>query len=220
MKNVRIWYTKNGACRYISHLDVNRAMTRALQMSGIPLWHTEGFNSRLYVSFALPLSLGFCGTYESVDIKLLKDDYSFDEVKTKLNECLPVGLCVFDVTVPIMKPADIAYARFVIKLAAEEHSSEEILAAANSLLGREQILVGKKTKKGTVKQVDLKESIADYTVEQSLDGVTLNITLPAGNSANINPTLLTDALEKECGFELFLDITRNELFDESFKLFR
>lgn len=220
MKNVRIWYTKDGSCRYISHLDVNRAMMRALQMSKIPLWHTEGFNSRLYVSFALPLSLGFCGMYESVDVKLLEDDYSFDEVKTRLNKCLPVGLSAFDVTEPVMKPTVITYAHFIVVIRAEEHDNVEILTAAKSLLDREEILVEKKTKKGKLKQMNLKDNIVKYTIENSRDGVVLDITLPAGNTVNVNPTLLTDVLEKECGFELFLDVTRKELFDERFALFR
>ncbi|MBQ2357606.1 MAG: DUF2344 domain-containing protein, partial [Ruminococcus sp.] len=44
MKNVRIWFKKDFECRYISHLDLNRTMLRALHKSRIPIWHTEGFN--------------------------------------------------------------------------------------------------------------------------------------------------------------------------------
>ena len=44
MKNVRIWFEKKGAARYISHLDLTRNMARGLKLSGLPVWYTEGYN--------------------------------------------------------------------------------------------------------------------------------------------------------------------------------
>ena len=116
MKNVRVWYKKDGACRFISHLDINRTITRALYMSGIPLWHTEGYNSRLYVSFPLPLSLGFRGTHESVDIRLLEDDCPYEQIIEGFNRYTPEGLTAYDVTDNMMKPGDISFGRFTIIL--------------------------------------------------------------------------------------------------------
>ena len=220
MKNVKVWYKKDGACRFISHLDINRTITRALQMSDIPLWHTEGFNSRLYVSFALPLSLGFRGTYESVDIRLLDDDYPYSEIISEFNRYTPEGLTAYEVTEPIMKPAAICYAHFNIIITAENHSSNEIFQNAELLMNSEQILVEKTTKKGTLKQINLKENIVKYELGLSEKGVVLDITLPAGSVTNVNPTLFIDALEKKCGFEIFADITRHELYTENFELFK
>ena len=220
MKNVRVWYKKDGACRFISHLDINRTITRALQMSEIPLWHTEGFNSRLYVSFALPLSLGFRGTYESVDIRLLEDDYPYDKIISYFNNFTPNGLTAYKVTEPVMKPADICYADFKIIITSEEHSNDEIFDYANTLLNSDKILVEKTTKKGAVKEVDLKENIVKYKFQCNQNGVELDIVLPAGSVKNVNPSLLTDVLEKKCGFEIFTDITRNELYTENFELFK
>ena len=220
LKNVRVWYRKDGACRFISHLDINRTITRALQMSEIPLWHTEGFNSRLYVSFALPLSLGFRGTYESVDIRLLEDDYPYNEIISRFNDYSPEGLTAYEVTEPVMKPAAICYAEFEIIITSEEHTNDEIFDYANTLLNSEKILVEKTTKKGTVKQVNLKENIVRYTLKCTQNGVELSIVLPAGSVKNVNPSLLTDVIEKNCGFEIFTDITRKELYTENWQLFR
>ncbi len=220
MKNVRVWYRKDGACRFISHLDINRTITRALQMSEIPLWHTEGFNSRLYVSFALPLSLGFRGTYESVDIRLLEDDYPYNEIISRFNDYSPEGLTAYEVTEPVMKPAAICYAEFEIIVTAEGHTGDEIFDFADTLLNSEHIFVEKTTKKGTVKQVDLKENIVRYMLKCNGDSVELNIVLPAGSVKNVNPSLLTDVIEKNCGFEIFTDITRKELYTENWQLFR
>ena len=69
MREVRLRFSKTGRLKYISHLDINRAMSRALKRAGIPLWYTEGFNPHPYMSFSLPLSLGVESLCESVDLR-------------------------------------------------------------------------------------------------------------------------------------------------------
>ncbi|MBQ8303735.1 MAG: DUF2344 domain-containing protein, partial [Clostridia bacterium] len=59
MKNVRLIYEKKDRMRFVSHLDMTRFMSRMIQKSKVPVWYTEGFNKHIYVTFALPLSLGF-----------------------------------------------------------------------------------------------------------------------------------------------------------------
>ena len=80
LKSVRIWFKKDYECRYISHLDLNRCMLRALHKSKLPVWHTEGFNPHPFATFPLPLSLGFRGVNECMDVKLEDDNYSFKEI--------------------------------------------------------------------------------------------------------------------------------------------
>lgn len=219
MKNIRVWYKKYGACRYISHLDVNRAVMRAMQMSQLPLWHTEGFNSRMYISFALPLSLGFTGSFECMDMRLTDDNTDNGLVIKRLNECLPDGIEVYDITDPVMKPAEIAYARFKIRIMAESISAEEIYENLRSLLEQESITTEKKTKKGDIKQVDIKQSIKEYNAALDDNAVVLEILLPAGNNANVNPTLLTDILAKICECELFCNVERGRLYNDKLELF-
>ena len=73
MQNVRIWFSKTGVVKYISHLDLTRCMARALKLSGLPVWYTQGFNPRIYMTFAMPLSLGVSGLRECVDIRLTEE---------------------------------------------------------------------------------------------------------------------------------------------------
>ena len=70
LKNVRILFSKMGRAKYVSHLDLVRTMTRAVRRADIPLWYTEGFNRHPYLTFAAPLSLGYEGLRESMDIRL------------------------------------------------------------------------------------------------------------------------------------------------------
>ena len=219
MKNIRVWYKKDGACRYISHLDVNRAVMRAMQMSGVPFWHTEGFNTRVYVSFSLPLSLGFKGDYESFDARLTDDEYPIDKVAEKLNACLPEGIYVYDVTLPVMKPSQIVYGLFEIICDSDECEGEELYSFITSFFEREHIMAEKKTKKGTLKEIDLKENVVRYSVDRFDKKVKLTIVLPAGIEKNINPMLLTDIMERELEKRVCFFVTRSKLYNENFEDF-
>ena len=76
LRNVRIFYEKKGRMKFVSHLDMNRFMSRLIAKSKIPVWYTEGFNSHIYINFALPLSLGFESDYEVLNVLPKKLDSS------------------------------------------------------------------------------------------------------------------------------------------------
>ena len=73
MKPMRLFYEKTDTAKYISHLDINRCMQRAMKRAGIPLWFTEGFNPHAYLTFPLPLALGYESVYECVDFRLVEE---------------------------------------------------------------------------------------------------------------------------------------------------
>ncbi|MGN0559060.1 MAG: TIGR03936 family radical SAM-associated protein [Acutalibacteraceae bacterium] len=212
MKNVRVWFKKDFECRYISHLDLNRCMLRAVHKSKIPVWHTEGFNPHPFITFALPLSLGFRGERETMDMRLT-EDFDFSEIAERLNSCLPKGIRVFDVTEPVSKPNKIAFALFDIKLTADSVSPKQLCSELNNLFSKEEILIDKKTKSG-VKEVNIKSYLSDYALSSNDEYVHLSIKLPAGSKENVNPTLIINASEKYLGKEIYSDITRLDVLTE------
>ncbi len=219
MKNVRIWFKKDFECRYISHLDLNRTMLRALHKSKIPIWHTEGFNPHPFATFPLPLSLGFRGVNECMDVRLEDDDYSFEEISKKLNACLPRGIRVFNVTEAVMKAGKVAFASFTIHLSLDNKPSGLICQQLNDLLEQDSILIEKKSKKG-MKTVDIKPGIKSYSVTEKFDSACLEIVLSAGSSDNVNPNLIISALEQKTGAEYNVDVTRNDLYNSDMEPFR
>ena len=219
MKNVRIWFKKDFECKYISHLDLNRCMLRALHKSKIPVWHTEGFNPHPFATFPLPLSLGFRGINECMDIKLEDDNYSIKEIINKLNECLPRGLQVFDVSEPVMKAGKIAFANFTITIGNSKISSKIIADNLKTFFELEEINIEKKTKKG-LKTVDIKQGIRKFEIIEKFDNVELNITLTAGSSDNVNPNLVITAFQQYSDTDYDIDITRNDLYNSDIELFR
>lgn len=212
MKNVRVFFEKNGACKYISHLDLNRVMLRAIGKSRLDIWHTEGFHQHAYITFALPLSLGYASVCESMDFRLLDDDADLTAVPEQLNACLPEGLRVFRCIEAKHKPADIDSATYDVRIEPmnpSDISFEELLTKLNEFLSQPEIIVEKKTKKG-MKDIDLKAYI--LACEVSADEPFMTLRLPAGPTLNINPSLLVNAFADRCGAQLHADITRTGIF--------
>ncbi len=184
--NTRAFFSKTGRAKYISHLDLSSVIIRAMKRTKLPIWQTEGFNPRTYVTFMLPLSLGQEGLHEAMDFRLT-EDVPYSEVKERLNAALPADIRVTEITVPKDKNTDITAARYRIESSAEPEK-------LRALCEKEQINVEKRTKKGST-IVDLKPLMSDV----KLDGDVLEVTLPAGNSFNINPALIFEAYTAEYG---------------------
>ena len=190
LKNVRIYFKKLDRMKIVSHLDMNRFMSRQLRLSKLPIWYTEGFNPHPYLTFLLPLSLGFESEYEIMDIRLTDDDYPLSEVKAKLSKVMPSYIQVFDVKEPCNKPGKIGFAKY--KITFKNYATTFIQELSKFLLS-ESIVVEKVGKKGKVKTIDLATKIVDFSVNLSDDVVELIITLPAGSEDSVNPTLLLSA---------------------------
>ncbi len=219
MRNVRIWFKKDFECRYISHLDLNRTMLRALHKSKLPIWHTEGFNPHPFATFPLPLSLGFRGVNECMDVKLEDDSFLLSDIPDRLNACLPRGIRVFDATEAVMKAGKVAYASFTLLIGNPIIATGKIAAQLRELLESESIEIEKKSKKG-MKTVDIKQGVKQYEIKELFDAVQLDIILTAGSSDNVNPNLLITALSRSTGDEYTVDITRNDLYNSELELFR
>ena len=218
MRDVRIWFKKDGISRFISHLDLSRCMTRMIHRQKIPIWYTEGFNPHPFITFALPLSLGIRGLRESMDIKL-KDDFNFDTIIDNMNRSLPTGIQITDISKPIMSPSEISYAKFSIYFESDKIKATELLVQIDSIINKPEIIVTKKTKSG-LKETDIKGYIKDFYSEEFGQGVKLQVTLPAGNKVNINPGLIIDAIYKYYGTEGYSDITREKLYNYDMEEFK
>ena len=145
MREVRLRFSKTGRLKYISHLDINRAMSRALKRAGIPLWYTEGFNPHPYMSFSLPLSLGVESLCESVDLRIT-GEITNKEIKDRLNSVLPEDLKIIDVYDDFRDNSEIVYSDYVYKF--EFADNDLALEKIKNVLSSDEILALKKGKQG------------------------------------------------------------------------
>ena len=210
MKNVRLFYKKRGRARFVSHLDTMRFMTRLLRRAGLPVWYTEGFNPHLYITFAMPLSLGFESEYEIADIRLTDDNYPLDGICEALNNNSTDGFYFFAAKEPSEKLSSLCYAVF----SAEFDDGGALAESLERFLSSGNIPVEKKTKKGDIKTINAADDIKAFSVEKG--GCTrLKITLPAGPSKSVNPELIIKKFLTVAGKECYVNITRLSLLCEN-----
>lgn len=199
--------------KFISHLDMNRFMIKMIRRSKIPVWYSEGFNPHPYITFALPLSLGFESDYEVMDIRLDDDKYSNEDVFNSLKNSMPAGIELLSCADPQMKAGQIAFARY--KVVFEEDISN-LITPLNNFLSANVINTEKKTKKGVTKIVNLKEFIKDFSAENNC----INLVLSAGTN-NLNPKLILDRFNADySGMMPSYSIVRTMLFDNEMNKFK
>ena len=207
MTTVRIWFRKEGNARFISHLDLNRCMMRAIRRARLPVWHTEGFNPHPFLTFALPLSLGVTGLRESMDVKM-EQPVGEKELVDRLNAVLPEGITVTAAAAARQKPGVIAAADYQITLLALSIPAEEAKQKAAAFFAQEHIWVEKKNKKGEWRQIDLKPNLQQTGVEWQGERLCLSLRLPAGSGESVNPALVVGALLKFGGFSAQAETVR------------
>lgn len=197
-------FSKTGRAKYVSHLDLVRAMTRAVRRADIPLWYTEGFNRHPYLTFASPLSLGYEGLRETMDIRMA-DDFPYDELATRLNAVLPEGLEVISAADVVAKAGDLAAAEYRLTI----HLPAEVIRDA---LSSGELLVEKRTKKKTMKTIDILPYFKDAVIKTAGENTTLvTVALPSGGNENVNPGLFITALKGIVGADVDAEVLRLRL---------
>ena len=215
METIRFWFSKTGRAKYISHLDLMRAMTRTLRRAGFPLWYTEGFHPHLYLTFGQPLSLGFESDCEAMEVKAL-EPIDFAAAKDRLNALLPPDIRVHRVTKAEPPLSDIAYSEYRVELRfAVDPATPEQYAAFSA---QEEVLVEKKTKRGIAK-INLAPALTMTRAEADGNTLVLHMVLPCGQTSNINPSLVTGAFLSYLSREADVQVRRVAVFNESNEAF-
>ena len=204
--------------KFISHLDMNRYMTRLVKISKIPAWHTEGFNKHLYLTFALPLSLGITTDYDIVDLKIIDDNFTDEMIVDALNKNAAQGLHFISVGPIVMKTAELSFALY--ELTVKDSNLNYLNAFKEFSLGKVMI-TEKKGKKGKVTLLNVAEKIKKIDCDIEDNQLKISVILPAGNTENINPTLILNAF-KELGNrepEVFI-VNRKMLYNAALEEFK
>lgn len=186
----RVVYEKCGRSKYISHLDLMRAMQRAIKRAKLPIWYTQGFNPHIYIMFPLTLSLGFESRVEVMDFALL-EDLSDEEVKQALDAQMPEGMRIVSCAAPVHSHTEITHAEYDIRISADK-SPAEMAELFNDFMGRKVIEIQKRTKKGTYKPVDIRPSLELISMGTEEKYLRLVMKLPAGGSFNLNANVAAE----------------------------
>lgn len=205
-KTVRVKFRKVGNLQYISHLDLQRTVSRVLVRAGIPMWYTQGFNPHAKMTFGLPLSVGAESLCEYLDLRIDRA-MSCEEIKARLNDALTDELCVLDVyDVPEKSAfADIIWARYDIRIDAPE-ATEAFAEEIKSYLTTSPLMMDKKSKSG-IRQVDITTLIRSLDACVEGDELRIDTVLCVSGSDYLNPEYLIRALRERFSFIPEDDVT-------------
>ncbi len=182
MKYVFATFQKTGNLRYISHLDLQRAFTRLLLRTELPIRFSEGFNPHPKLMFAQPLSLFQESLCEVAEFRLEDECPNEEETLARLRAASPEGLTFVSVKYSQTKlpPCKAAY---------YELTFETVLSVAEfAPLFEGEMPVVKKTKTQE-KTVDIAPLITEKSFEQTASGIRLTCKLPCGNDY-LNPSYI------------------------------
>ncbi len=196
-QRVRITYGKDGALRFVGHLDLSKTWERLLRRAEIPLEYTQGFNPRPRLQFAAALPVGVTSESEYLDIWLtnrLVDPFPEAWIE-RLQAASPAGLPIYALAdVPIRDPAlpqQVTTSEYVITPVGEPVNRDDLQKRVADLLASSTI--ERITHKN--KRYDLRPRILDLVVDE--DGV-LYAHLSSNERSNARPDEVIDVL----GFDL------------------
>lgn len=198
-----------------------RLFTRTFSKAGIPIKFSEGYNPHPKFSIGNPLPLGTESLAEYMDVELAEwmDPDTFIE---RMNKSLPQGIQLIECKM-VEKKASltslISWSHYEIRFMSDkldgEYNFEEALSKWNSL---SQVNITKKKKKGKKKverQLDIKPLIGNITYKgkDNEDFHVLSALLKSGESGNLKPIELMEAMERELELKADLDMVMIKRLD-------
>ena len=220
MKIMRVKFKKEGDMIYISHLDLQRTLQRAFRRAEIQLCYSQGFNPHPKMSYGNALALGTESQGEYVDIEV-EDELTEKEFLEKIAPELPVGLefvkCKeIDKSVSALSSV-IEWGEYLFTIPLERKLSKEFVKSkVLDYMGKEEIIITKKNKKGKLVEVDIRPLIKTFDVlDLEDDSLTLNAVIATGSIQNLNTNLFIPQILSLFGIELDsldVDILRRDLY--------
>lgn len=181
---LRCTYVKQGRLALLSHLEIARALERAVRRAGLPFAITQGFSPHMRIAFGSALPVGVGSTCEIFDVFLTR--YVPPQQALLLLQAasvpdLMVQSCCY--VEPKAPAASVAYPCATYEVCFAQPVSDFQVP--------ETITVERKRKTKML-------AVSDYLCGPvQVDGSTVHFTLVARETGSLRP----DVLVRECGFD-------------------
>jgi len=186
---LRVCYAKSGRLRFLSHLEVLRAMERVIRRADLPVAVTQGFNPHMKIAFGPALPVGTAGEREYLDVWLTRYTGA-DEVLARLVGASPAALAPIEARyVGGSEPSLTAAATiavYVVTVNGEGSGEDGVRAALDRLVATGSLEI---EHKGKQKVYDLAQSLPkEPDVRVSPEGATLvSLTVRMGPQGSLRP---------------------------------
>jgi len=199
----RIRYSKEGAARFISHLDMVRTFERVVRRASLPVSLSEGFNPHPKFGFGFPLPVGMAGLNEYVDLML---DSAMEPIQivSSLEKAVPPGLrvtgaCQVEQGSPALM-AQVERSVYLVRAArAELPGEEELKKCMEDMMGAQEIIINRRKKDGRHVPFDIRPGLLAFTLKEEVAGVVIEMELITSSSLNVRPDEVIDAISERCG---------------------
>ena len=192
---LKIWFRfgKKNRLRYVSHLDLQRFMQRALNRTELPIAWSQGFNPHPVMSFASALAMGWTSNYEILEVKMAQD-LSPEDAARAMSAALPPDLPVIEARVADDRtPAPMALLQAAdYSIGLEGDSAAAITAAIPDYMAEEHVIAMRKTKTGE-KEADIRLMTCLLAADPA-DPRALRARLSLTEKATLKPDLLVRTL--------------------------
>lgn len=202
---VRVKFAKEGAMKFIGHLDIMRYFQKAVKRANLDVAFSEGFSPHMIMSFASPLGVGITSTGEYFDMELKSATTSSDMVK-RLNDAMAEGMKILSIRQVEDGKASkamslVVAADYRLKFRETAKLPENWKEKLEEFKAQKEIVILKKTKKSE-KELDIRPFIYKLSLEEKDE---IFMQLAAGSSNNTKPELVMEA------FAAFMEIPYENL---------
>lgn len=185
LMRMRLRFRKGLSWRLYSHLDVVRAIERAIRCSQIPVSYSEGFHPRMKISFGPPLPFGVISAAEYFDV-VLTENYE-PGFADRLAKALPEGLSVeeargFTVNMSsLTETINEATFRAILPLEAEQ---AQVLV--NQFMMQPDVQY-RRPDRPDRKPFDPRKNLREISVEKLVEGSEWGLRVKLGQTGSIRP---------------------------------
>ena len=192
MSKLRLLFIKEAQASYISHLDLLRTFQRAFPRTELDIKHSQGYHPHPIISIVLPLPVGQSSDCELLDFEVTQDTDGHG-IAEKLNTGMPSGLRVLDCYPAVRPVRELTYLRADVTLEYDNGVPENAAARLTELLGRQELIIQKRTKRKELADVDIAPMIRKADVTADEHNVFIDLTVQAQNPG-LNPQLIEKAI--------------------------
>lgn len=195
-------YRKTGPLRHLSHLDLNRAIDRAVRRAGLPVSYSQGYNPSAQIGYAHAMPTGMAGERELCQIELERPIQA-DEVHRALAEELPENLRPVEVEIVSGERrkhiSGSTIAEYEMELAPLEGIGESALEqAVAEVLDAGNLPIVRETKSRT-REIDIRPGIYELTVFEPRAGSAgprLRMKLALQQEQLVKPSEVIECIER------------------------
>jgi radical SAM-linked protein len=218
----RTAFRKRGRLRFLSHLELARALERSVRRAGLPYAVTHGFSPRMRIAFGPALPVGTAGEAEQFDV-WLTDFVAPADVLARLQASTPAGLepiggrFIHDSAVSLSAACTAAV--YSVRLPGAAGGLQDIKSGLEATAGRPDLTV---SHKGKTRTYDPRCELLDPPLAVESDGdVLVRLVLRLGTQGALRPdALVAAALEYSEPETMNLVVTRIGLLEERDGVYR